>query len=477
MSPPNVLLVVLDSVRARNCSLHGHDNETTPFLAEFADDAVLFEQARAPSIHSISSHASIFTGYHTEEHNVTEHKSFVKPEATVWHRLRAEHGYETGLFTANVIVTRTSNLGDVFGTCVGPKRARFRLFEGGLSPLDVQGDLTTGEYIRAAVRHDAPVRSILNGVYKRFESRGGSHDPRSEGASVYVREFLDWVADRTGPWAACINLMDTHTPFAPDPEYDRWSDPAAREARARVEDGDTPDPFTEAFWDHLRALEPLYDGAIRQADAWVERLVDALLSAGTLEDTLVVVTSDHGEGFGERSELDPDVRLRHHSWGIGEPLTHVPLVVSTPGGGSGRTVPEPVTLARFPAAVEAAIEGRDAAAAFRADDVVSSTYRIVAPGAELDLPEPEREKYFGPWRAVYRMTGDGVVKYARRRGAAATLGVPDAQTTVRRSDSDDGVVERVFDGFRDAGVRLGTADDRSVERDVEQRLSDLGYLR
>jgi len=478
MVPPNVLLIVLDSARARNCSLYGRDNETTPFLERFADEAAVFEQARAPSIHSISSHVSLFTGYHVEEHNVTEHKSFVEPDATVWHRLGADHGYETGLFTANVIVSQTSNLADSFDTCVGPRRANFRLFERGLAPLDVQGDLTGAEYLREALAHDAPVRSVLNGVYKKLEPRGGSQDPDEEGADVYVDEFLDWIDAQSGPWAACLNLMDTHTPFVPDAEYDRWSDDEAHEALERVEGDDGPDPFTDEFWDALAALEPLYDGTIRQADAAVERLHGALASRGLLEETLVVVTSDHGEGLGERSDLDSSVRLRHHSWGIGEELTHVPLVVRPPGGDGGRRVDAPASLTQFPAAVEAAVGDGDPVSAFVPDgDVVSSTYRIRPPGDELALPESEREPYFGPWRAVYRADEDGVVKYARRGDDAATLRIPDAQSRVELSDDDEGVVAETFESFRDVGVRVGSAGERDVEDAVEDRLSDLGYLR
>lgn len=478
MSGQNVLLVVLDSVRARNCSLYGHENETTPFLSRFADDAILFEQARAPSIHSVSSHASIWTGHPVEEHGITEHKSFVEPPETVWRRLAVDHSHETGLFSPNVIVTRTSNLGDVFDTCAGPKRAQFRLFDDGLAPLDVQGDLSTREYVKEALAHDAPFRSILNGFYKKFESRGGAHDPETERASVYVTEFLDWLDARDGPWAACLNFMDAHTPFAPKPEYDRWSDEPAQEARRREVSDDTPESFTRAYWDHLAALEPLYDGSIRQADAAVERLVGSLADRGCLRDTLVVVTADHGEGFGEQSALDQRVRLRHHSWGIDEALTHVPLVVRPPGEPDGRTVVEPVTLTRFPAVVEGVLDGGDPADLFVPDgDVVSSTYRIEPPGNELNLPRSERSKYFGPWRAVYRRTGDTVMKYARRDDRSATFAVPDAQTTVRRSDNDSGVVESVFSRFEKAGIELGSAVERDMDDSVETRLEDLGYLR
>lgn len=476
MASPNVLLVILDSARARNCSLYGYDRETTPFLETFADDAVMFEQARSPSIHSISSHASIFTGYHVEEHQITEHKSFVESDATVWHRLGANHGYKTGLFTSNVIVAQTSNLADSFDTCVGPKRANFRLFDGALAPLDIQGRLTSTEFAREAIAHDKPVRSLLNGVYKKLESRDGSHDPTSERADVYVDEFLDWVDGESGPWAVCLNLMDTHTPFEPAPEYDEWSDEAARQALEREHNDAVPEQFTTEYWDHLSALEPLYDGTIRQADAAVERLVNELSERGVLDDTLLVVTSDHGEGFGERSDLDSSVRLRHHSWGIDEVLTHVPLLVRPPDGG-GRTVERPASLTQFPAAVDAALNGEDAAKAFVPDgDILASTYRIRPPGDELDLPESERTPYFGPWRAVYRSSDDGVKKYARRGDAAAEIRVPTAQQVVQRAEYDGGVVDEAFDSLYDIGIKLGAATERNVKGDIEERLSNLGYL-
>lgn len=478
MNLPNILLVVLDSTRARNCSLYGYDNETTPFLSQFANDAVTFEQARAPSIHSISSHASIFTGYHTEEHNITEHKSFVKPETTIWYQLTAEHGYETGLFTPNVIVSQTSNLADAFDTCVGPKRTKFRLFDDALSPLDVQGHLSPKEYAKQAIRHDNPIRSLFNGVYKKLESRDGSHDPTSESGDVYVDEFLSWVDERSEPWAACLNLMDTHTPFEPSPEYNNWSDSTAEFARKRIHNNEVPEPFTNAFWDHLAALEPLYDGTIRQADAAVERLIKAMEERGLLAETTVVITSDHGEGFSEKADLNSEVRLRHHSWGIDEVLTHVPLLLRSPGGDGGQTVTAPATLTRFPDLVNTIIEGTDPVNAFVPNgDVFSSTFRIKPPGDELPLRETERKPYFGPWRAVYRDTEDGIIKYAKRGDDAVKVKIPNAQQTIQLADSDCDVVLEAFGTLSTQNIKKGTANVRNVEDDVENRLADLGYLR
>jgi arylsulfatase A-like enzyme len=478
MPSPNILLVILDSVRAKNCSLYDHKNKTTPFLTELASESITFEQARAPSIHSISSHTSIFTGYHVEEHQITEHKSFVKPSETVWYHLSTNHNYQTGLFTSNVIVSQTSNLADSFETCVGPKRANFRLFDDALAPLDIQGKLSTKEFIKKAIKHEKPIQSILNGVYKKVEPRGGSQDPSSERADVYVDEFIDWIDKNNKPWAACINLMDTHTPFEPAEKYNKWCDKASQQALERTRKGSVPERFTEEFWDHLKSLEPLYDGTIRQADAAVERLVNLLSDRDVLDDTLLIVTSDHGEGFGERSQLDSSVRLRHHSWGIDEVLTHVPLLVRPPEGTRGRTVEQPASLTQFPTVVKSILNGNSAANSFVPDeDVLASTYRIRPPGNELDLPESDRTSYFGPWRAIYRSDGNTVVKYARRGEVAVELSIPDAQKTIQRDEDDGGVVDEVFNSLSDVRIRLGEARERDMEDDVEQRLADLGYLR
>lgn len=107
-SRPNVLLVVLDSVRAMNCSLHGAPRATTPFLDRFATEARTYTQARAPSNWSLPSHVSLLTGLETHEHGVTVHDA-LRPGNTVFDDLAAA-GYATGVFSENGFLT-----GDAFG--------------------------------------------------------------------------------------------------------------------------------------------------------------------------------------------------------------------------------------------------------------------------------------------------------------------------------------------------------------------------
>lgn len=475
MAAPNVLLVILDSVRAKNTSLHGHGNRTTPFLEAFADDARVYEQARAPSIHSVASHASIFTGYHVPEHGVTKHESDLDPETTIWRDLAVDHGYDTALFSPNVVVTVSSNLSDAFGTVDGPRSdPGHRFFDAGLAPTDVEGHQTNGEYLRRCLRSEAPLKSVVNGLYFQYYD-GGSGDA-DETATEYIDSFLDWSASKRTPWAACLNLMDAHYPYEPDEAFDEWGGKELQAIHDELSAPPSREIATDGDWWKLRAIESLYDGAIRQLDAAMEYLVSALRDRGDLDETLLVITSDHGEGFGEWSRIKPGVHVADHSWGLHETQTHVPLVVRRPSESGGEVERRLASLTEFPSVVEAAIEGE--AASFTVDDhAITMTYRLEEPEKVLPKNCPDRDQYGGPWRAVYTQDGEAVRKHAVQGADARSLVVENAQVSYPVDDDASSVVEDVYDGFTDAGVRGSRGAADSLDDDVERQLEELGYLR
>ncbi|WP_254545796.1 sulfatase-like hydrolase/transferase [Halomarina pelagica] len=477
-SYPNILLLVLDSVRAKNTSVHGHRNDTTPFLLDFAGEATVYSQARAPSIHSVASHASVFTGSHVEEHGVTEHESGLDPDATLWHELRTAFGYRTGIFSPNLVVMETSNLSEPFETRVGLKRSLDRrLYETGVSPSDFDEHVSAGSYLRASLADDHPIQSVLNGVYYRYGSHADrAHDPETESAEVYLEEFLEWAEAESGPWAACVNLMDAHYPYVPREEHDRWGGPNLRRVQEDITGTQSRQFLTGRPWGELAALEWLYDGCIHQIDAALRGFVRDLKEAGLYEDTLLVITSDHGEGFGERSLVTPRVRHVDHSWGIGEELTHVPLVVKAPSQHRGRRVDSPVSLTDFRGVVEGYLDGYAGGNPFAdlgREEVLASTFRVPAPGDVL--PDGvERTDYVGPWRAVYQPQDGVVYKYVTHGTDEATVHVRDAQTASLAERDQPGIVEEVFDRMEASDVATGARD---LSRDVEAQLEDLGYMR
>ncbi|WP_226012971.1 sulfatase [Halomicrobium salinisoli] len=485
MSDPNVLLVILDSVRARNVSAYGHHNETTPFLESFAEAATLYEQARSPGARSVTSHTSIFSGLHVEEHNVTAAKYRLDPSLSIFDRLR-EDGYATGVFSENNWITDVDvGLSEGFDHVVG---ARSAMYPDALNPesfVSNHGRGAYGDFLTAALGHDRPLQSLANGVSTKLTTDYPGLVPEfmkaSTPAQTYVDEFLDWQADRDGPWAACMNLMDAHIPYDPAPEHDLWGGDRLRELQNSFEDQKWDFASGRRPWWQKEAVEALYDGTIREMDAALQRLVRALRERGELEDTLLVVTSDHGEGFGEPSDVRPAVRVAEHGVAIHDVLLHVPLLVRFPGQTDGERVAAPASLTEFPRVVEGVREGTADRDAFCPDGPVISS------AVGLDEPLQDRASQYvddlSPWLATSRAVFEerpgedaAVVKYCTNREAEATIGVRDAQSSFALDEAAAARVDAAFADVDDAGVRSEGDGVEDVGDTTYQRLEDLGYV-
>lgn len=488
---PNVLLVILDSARVHNTSLYGYERETTPFLEDFAERSTLYTQAKAPGIHSIASHVSIFTGTHIEEHEAIRHTAQIDTSKSVWAQLGTERGYTTGLFTNNRIVSGASNLSSCFDHEDTPDYSLAKRLENTLDNPLVGGAYyrledtvaTLAHWARTGLEGDSRLHSGVQSTYRTLRDSVGRVTDRESGSDggfkaryggEFTDAFLDWERRQDGHWAACINLMDPHSPYQPLDEFDRWADEDNWDAQR-----DKPsvrDTLNGRGWDQLEALVDLYDGALLQSDAVVEQLVEALESRGLLEETLLVVTSDHGEAFGEESRLHPDVRLRDHKWGVPEVLTHVPLVVNYPGQTEGRMVDDVVSLTDLPELVERTIAGDwDADPLVTDGPVIASTFRLPEWKRSKYGSVDDLDRYVGPWRAVYEQDGETVRKYARHGDHAVTLDIHGPGDMELVSRDDGGRVSRVFDTLGDSTVL--DEEQTEIDDELEERLEDLGYIR
>lgn len=448
MPPANVLLVVADSLRARNVSALGYRRETTPFLSEFSQEATVYTQARSPSNWTVPSHVGLFTGYETPEHGL-DHTTRLDPGHTIFEELAADHGYDTGLFSDNPFLTD---------------------HECGLdAPFEhVQG---SPESFPAAYETNGSLGSWPNGFW-------------------YAERTLEWVRERTGPWAACVNLMDTHRPYEPLAEYDRWSDDRVRALQETM--------GYKWHWEFLSGnlslgfaalLESIYDGAVRQVDAIFERLVAGLDEQGVLDDTLVVFCGDHGEGFGEPTAHDAEPPAVSHRIGTHEVMYHVPLVVRAPGQRRGRRVYDLAGLTPFPDVVrryatgERHVDGPGFAA---------SDGRLVAAQTPIGpMMREEGERICGdvtPFVAHARLLytdrpGDEVEKQAAWGDDAYWSLVRGRRETTDRSPVDADDVFAAFDAMErvDVGTALDEytefedASDPEFASDLDDRLEALGY--
>jgi len=491
MTTPNILLVILDSLRAKNMSLYGHSRNTTPFLNSFSSDATIYTQARSPSIHSIASHASMFTGYHVEEHQAIHHTAQIDTSQTIWEEIQDNFDYTTGLFTNNRIIADASNLHSAFDYKHAPDYPIKRKLEDTIAfypdayfPSQSPNSQAVTHHIKQSINNQFPLKSFSN-CTRRFmlniigevdskinPDRTRAHNIHGE---EFTKPFLNWLPEQTEPWAACINLLETHSPYRPSAQNDKWS----TDENWEIQEEKKPNKhelFSENSFDILEKLEPLYDGSIREADSIVEKLLTELENQGQYEDTLIIITSDHGEAFGETSRVDERVRLKGHSWGIHESLLHVPLIIKHPQQSEGREIDKVVSLTDLPKTIRSAANGNyEPSSLVTNEPVLASTYRLLPEDAEKYEQVGNIDKYVGPWRAVYEDTEDGVKKFAQKGKYNYTGLIPSAQEVNPVNDRNQQRVREIFTKL--SNKNMIQQENVEIEEDLEEHLKDLGYIR
>ncbi|MCI0434908.1 MAG: sulfatase [Gemmatimonadetes bacterium] len=322
---PNVLLIIWDTVRAASLSLHGHDRGTSPNLERLAARGVTFEMAIAPTSWTLPSHASMFTGRLPHQMSAAWYRPLDATHATVAEAL-AGLGYRTGGFAANTLYVDWEH---------GLARGFTRFESYRITPGQIMVSSSLGaRLLRGQGGWTVSVFRRLLGQRHRYIGR--------KSAEQVNADFLEWLdgqpADR--PFFAFLNLFDAHLPYAPPAPYDTLFEPGR--PRTTFSDRVRHEFERQNFWDmpaaELAAEIAAYEGGIAYLDAQLAVLLDALERRGVLDNTLVIVTSDHGEEFGEHGDYE-------HGTNLYLEQTHVPLVVFLPGVvPEGVRVTEPVSL-------------------------------------------------------------------------------------------------------------------------------------
>jgi arylsulfatase A-like enzyme len=316
---PNILLVVMDTVRAQNTSLHGYQRSTTPFLEQFAQESVFFERAISPSPWTLPAHASLFTGYFPNQLSA----NWLTPLDIKYPTLAEvllDQGYSTAAFIGNLKYCSRE-----FGLARG-----FLHFEDYETTLE---QILIGSNISRRIRDDLAFRSHT-GLYRSLVYKD---------AGQITRDFLKWsISQPTNrPFFAFLNYYDAHDPYAPPIEYAKKFSPIRPNGLLNVDDLDIHSYNPAQLQDLLDA----YDGSIAYIDANIRALISNLREKELLDQTLVIIVSDHGEHFG-------DHQLLFHGNSLYTQLIHVPLLLRLPEGTSaGVRVNYWISLQDLPATI------------------------------------------------------------------------------------------------------------------------------
>jgi arylsulfatase A-like enzyme len=289
--PPNVVVIVIDTLRADRLGCYGNQLGLTPFLDDLAKQGVVFANAYAPSSWTSPSVASLFTSRYASQHQVTWSDSKLsEAEITLAEKLKTVP-YVSGGFSANLLVSGRTGYAQGFDLL------------GYVSPSEQEGLKTRAPHLQ--------------------------------------REALEWLDRWSGtvPRLLYLQYMEPHSPYdPPEPFRSRFLDgveagldaKAANEKLARFELG-------KISASEVALLESLYDGEVAAVDSELQSLFGELERRRFLENAVVVVTSDHGEEFLDHGSFA-------HGLSLYNEVIRIPLIIVGAGIASGRIVNENVSL-------------------------------------------------------------------------------------------------------------------------------------
>lgn len=338
---PNILFVVLDTQRRDRLSAYGHSTETSPAFDRFASDATLFERAIASAQWTVPSHASMFTGLYPSTHGLTQADGSLSGAYPALAEILKLSGYHTVAFCNNPLVGVLNN---------GLQRGFTRFYNyasaAPFRPVEARRGKLHRQLLRSFRRYfarpignqfahsDFMFRMSLNPMFvpmwTRLINYKGNTAQSIEDLMAYWGQHQAGGSDE--PIFAFLNLMGVHLPYNPPQDYVDRVAPGLRKdkqaynfmRRFNSEGARWGSPVDPPLQDwEQKTLNRFYDAEIAHQDYHLGRLLDYLKQVGDLENTLVIICADHGEGHGDHQFVG-------HGFVVNQELVHVPLAIHYP---------------------------------------------------------------------------------------------------------------------------------------------------
>jgi arylsulfatase A-like enzyme len=347
---PNVALVVLDTVRADRITCSGGERVATPHIGALCDRGIFFANASSTSSWTLPAHASLFTGLYPLQHGATQEHTRLDEGASTLAEILGAHGYRTFGASANPLVSVKSGLARGFDSFAETWRV------GRETPYPAAREHPNFRAVERLLAELAPGERFF--LFVNYVEAHGPYDPpephRSRALSPGAAPAL---VDRAGRLGAAKYYLDP------------WSISPAEFA----------------------VINELYDGEVAYLDELLGGLLDGLEEGGYLDDTLVIITSDHGENLGDHGHF-------RHVFSLYGSTIRVPLLLLPGGDRAGEVRTESVGLVDVFATIlaaagvtapEGAVQGRDLLGDLKADEAAPIIAEYYFPLQALELFQPE----------------------------------------------------------------------------------------
>jgi arylsulfatase A-like enzyme len=385
---PNVLIIIVDTLRADHLSPYGYSRDTSPYLTQLAQQGVLFENAIAPSSWTLPSHASMLTGLYPHQSLVQGDKDILSGSLPNLGDAMRKRGYRTAAFSANYqLFTRDHGFIHCF--------SHYEEYEQSLGGILEKVPLS--KLILVALSHIT--------IGEKFAYFGQKNAPTVE---TVDNNALGYMEKGQRPFFVVLNYFDLHEPTLPPDQYLHMftADPKARKQNMYFPEKCTAYEVKALCNPERPQFIGVYDGSIRYVDQSIQNLLSQLKDRGILDNTIVVFTSDHGQEFGDHG-------IYGHGKSLYRQVIHVPLVFWKPGlVPAAVRVPTPVSTTDLSATVldmtapgenqadKQTLPGRSLASLWRSGDAANGWPAPISELAELHWFTEGVPNYNGPVRSL-----------------------------------------------------------------------------
>jgi arylsulfatase A-like enzyme len=441
--PANIIILLVDSLRPDHLSAYGYPLPTSPAIDRLAHEGVLFRNCYAASNWTVPTHASLFTGLYPSSHGCYSMYSALDPAVPTLAQILAGKGYRTGGFFDNRLLGSRYGLMRGFQTTLG-------------------------------VDNEHKVSLALLRIWERFRGDRSS----SKNVLLAAGKWIERARSQEQPFFLFFNFMDVHLPYRPQKPYIRdflhnlpTGHVNVELARQFTTDEINTKKAANELYPRLTAadwhwLERFYDSNIRALDDQISLFLAYLKNKGLLANTLVIVTADHGEFFGEggigghlhSSMLDAGLRIPLIFWfpkrlPPGEIIQAVSQV---------DLFPTILRLAGFTAAIPRAVQGYDLFAPPQGRELLAEFWDDI-------LKRFSRAFYSGDFKLVLQGSGQrelyDLKNDPREKKDLAAL----------RPDLFNSLASRLDERLRSMPQKKSAVDARK-KKEMEKLLKSLGYL-
>ncbi|MBN2463331.1 MAG: sulfatase [Dehalococcoidia bacterium] len=317
---PNILLITIDCLKYDHLGCYGYHRNTSPNIDKLASKGVVFREAISNGGNTAHAFPALLTST-LPPVDWNEYKTIMRRHATAAEILR-KNGYLTAAFHCNVYVSRFFHYDTGFDTF------NDNFYNPGLRAKHVRLEAALNVALSKSWRKlILPILAVPNEwVWSVFHAAKGAPIIPAEQLS---KQAASWLKEHDDKFFLWLHYMDAHAPYMPPQEYSRQllNRRLSRYKMSRLYQKQGRRPAQMSASD-IETLKGLYDACIRYVDDAIGELLEQI--EGQLENTIIIITADHGDEFGE-----------HFTFGHGmlyEGVIHVPLIIIGPGIRPGDSV-------------------------------------------------------------------------------------------------------------------------------------------